>query len=166
MDVNSFMEQSFVNQVKQNVLFEGIFDVLKDMNDNGVVIVNVEGEFVQVVIFGVVINNIVVLIDLGIIFQLVVEKQVKQEIKKVVEVLLVQEVKLVVEFEVVLLKDDKKKVIIDDVCVVLKKYVVIEGNDVVMDLLISLNVKFVSDLVEQGLDVLQKLIDKVDGKSV
>lgn len=166
MDVNSFMEQSFVNQVKQNVLFEGIFDVLKDMNDNGVVIVNVEGEFVQVVIFGVVINNIVVLIDLGIIFQLVVEKQVKQEIKKVVEVLLVQEVKLVVEFEVVLLKDDKKKVIIDDVCVVLKKYVVIEGNDVVMDLLISLNAKFVSDLVEQGLDVLQKLIDKVDGKSV
>lgn len=55
---------------------------------------------------------------------------------------------MVVEFEVVLLKDDKKKVIIDDVCVVLKKYVVIEGNDVVMDLLISLNVKFVSDLVE------------------
>ncbi|QNN97233.1 hypothetical protein P9A51_gp78 [Xanthomonas phage Xp12] len=166
MDVNSFMEQSLANQAKQNALLEGILDVLKDMNDNGVVIANVEGEPVQVAIFGAAINNTAVLTDPGTTSQPAAEKQAKQETKKAAEAPPAQEAKPAAEPEAAPPKDDKKKVTIDDARAALKKYAAIEGNDAAMDLLTSLNAKSVSDLAEQGPDALQKLIDKADGKSV
>ncbi len=172
MDVNSFMEQSLANQAKQNSLLEAILDVLKDMNDNGVMIANVEGEPVQVAVIGA-INNAVT--TAGTTTKEAAGKAAVQEAKKAAEAPpaetqvaeTAQETPPAAEPEAAPPKDDKKKkVTIDDARAALKKYAAIEGNDAAMDLLTSLNAKSVSDLAEQGPDALQKLIDKADGKSV
>ncbi|UGL62869.1 hypothetical protein [Xanthomonas phage MET13-T1] len=168
MDVNSFMEQSLANQARQNLLLEAILETLKDMNDNGVVIANVDGDPVQVAIFGAAINNTAVLTDPGTASQPAAEKQAKQETKKAAGAppAETKAAEPAAEPEAAPPKEDKKKVTIDDARAALKKYAAIEGNDAAMDLLTSLNAKSVSDLAEQGPDALQKLIDKADGKSV
>ncbi|UGL62791.1 hypothetical protein [Xanthomonas phage FMYAK-P1] len=171
MDVNSFMEQSLANQAKQNSLLEAILDVLKDMNDNGLVIANVDGDPVQVAVIGA-INNAVT--TAGTTTKEAAGKAAVRETKKAAEAPpaetqvaeTAQETPPAAEPEAAPPKGDKKKVTIDDARAALKKYAAIEGNDAAMDLLTSLNAKSVSDLAEQGPDALQKLIDKADGKSV
>lgn len=175
MDVNSFMEQSLANQAKQNSLLEAILDVLKDMNDNGVIIANIEGEPVQVAVINGAISNVTNVVipegadaevvgnvakvtGKGTTSQATAEKAAVQETKKAAETP-VQET--VVETP----KEDKKKVTIDDARGALKKYAAIEGNDAAMELLSSLGAASVSALAEQGGDALQKLIDKCAGKA-
>lgn len=171
MDVNTFMENSLREQARQTALLEAILETLKDMNDNGVIVANVDGEPVQVAIIGaapVVVSNHVTTEETA-------GKAAVQEVKKVAEAAPAQEAATQVA-ETAVEKQDKpaetekpadtkKKVTIDDARAALKAYAAIEGNDAAMELLTSLGAKSVSDLAEKGPDSLQQLIDKAGGKS-
>ncbi|CAA2409931.1 hypothetical protein JTY56_gp73 [Xanthomonas phage Bosa] len=171
MDVNTFMENSLREQARQTSLLEAILETLKDMNDNGVIVANVDGEPIQVAIHGaqpVTVSNVVT--------KETASKAAVQETKQAAEAAApVEQVAATQDKPAEVEKDKpvetekpaetKKKVTIDDARAALKAYAAIEGNDAAMDLLTSLNAKSVSDLAEQGPDSLQKLIDKAAGKN-
>ncbi|ATS92223.1 hypothetical protein [Stenotrophomonas phage DLP4] len=172
MDVNTFMENSLREQTRQTSLLEAILETLKDMNDNGVIVANVDGDPILVAIHGaqpVTVSNVVTTKETA-------SKAAVQETKKAAEAAApVEQVAATQDKPAEVEKDKpvetekpaetKKKVTIDDARAALKAYAAIEGNDAAMDLLTSLNAKSVSDLAEQGPDSLQKLIDKAGGKS-
>ncbi|UYA99061.1 hypothetical protein P9A54_gp76 [Xanthomonas phage vB_Xar_IVIA-DoCa10] len=175
MDVNTFMENSLREQARQTSLLEAILETLKDMNDNGVIVANVDGDPILVAIHGaqpVTVSNVVTTKETATKAAVQETKQAAEAAAPAEQVAATQDKPAEVEkdkpAEVEKEKpaETKKKVTIDDARAALKKYAAIEGNDAAMDLLTSLNAKSVSDLAEQGPDALQKLIDKADGKNV